>query len=113
MGTQPSPILNSVFFYSWGKFSLQCEGIKEQVSYLDKTSTKLSVKEGLNCGSAALPTGYKPALTSVNTSRPLRPRSWPLPATGVPDRPFPVQRVLERLEREHPGGHGGDAELRQ
>jgi len=61
-----SPILNSVFFYSWGKFSLQCEGIKEQVSYLDKTSTKLAVKEGTNCGSEALPTGYKPTLTSVN-----------------------------------------------
>ena len=36
-GTRSSPVRNSVFFYSWGKFSLQCEGIKEQVTYLDKS----------------------------------------------------------------------------
>jgi hypothetical protein len=66
ISTTANPIVDSVFFYSFGKFSLQCEGIKEQVQYLDKSSTKTAVKEGTNCGSEVLPTGYKPSLTSVN-----------------------------------------------
>ncbi len=65
-GTAVSPVGDSIFFYSWGKFSLQCEGIKEQVTYLDKSSTKEAVKEGTDCGSEALPAGFKPDLVPVN-----------------------------------------------
>ena len=57
-----SPVGDSIFFYSWGKFSLQCEGVKEQITFLDKSSTKEDVKEGTNCGSEALPAGFKPDL---------------------------------------------------
>ena len=83
-------ILDSVFFYSWGKFSLQCEGIKEQITYLDKSSTKSSVKEGTNCGSEALPTGYKPSLTSVNGISASPTSILASSGTGV----YPIDRFL-------------------
>jgi len=65
-----SPVGDSIFFYSFGKFNLQCEGIKEQVQYLDHSKTVISnTKDGANCGSAPIPTGIsttKLALTPVN-----------------------------------------------
>jgi hypothetical protein len=62
-------IEDSIFFYSWGKFSLQCEGLKSQTQYLDKSSTKLAIKEGTNCGGldlSTLTTKYQPELVPVN-----------------------------------------------
>jgi ABC-type phosphate transport system substrate-binding protein len=68
-GTGATPVGDSVFFYSFGKFNLQCEGVKEQVQYLDKSKTVISdSKDGANCGSTPLPTAPadKLALTPVN-----------------------------------------------
>jgi ABC-type phosphate transport system substrate-binding protein len=51
-----SPVGDSAFFYSFGKFNLQCEGLKSQITYLDKSKSAITnVKAGTNCGSEAIP----------------------------------------------------------
>ena len=68
-----APVADSIFFYSLGKFNLQCEGVKEQVQYFDKSKAPaVNVKEGTNCGSEAIPStntllfGSKLGLPEVN-----------------------------------------------
>jgi ABC-type phosphate transport system substrate-binding protein len=65
-----APIGNSIFFYSLGKYNLQCEGLKQQVQYFDKSKAPLvNIKVNTNCGSEALPTalaGSKLFLPWVN-----------------------------------------------
>jgi hypothetical protein len=65
-----SPVGDSIYYYPFGLFNVECEGLKEQVSYLDKSKTVLAnTKAGANCGSAPLPTGSaadKLALAPVN-----------------------------------------------
>jgi ABC-type phosphate transport system substrate-binding protein len=69
-----SPVGNSIYYYPFGLFNLECQGLKSQVTYLDKSKTTLSnTKAGQNCGSAPLPTGTaadKLALTPVNQVAP-------------------------------------------
>ena len=65
-----SPVGDSIYYYPFGLFNQECQGLKEQVSYLDKSKTVLAnTKAGTNCGSAPLPTGSaadKLALAPVN-----------------------------------------------
>jgi hypothetical protein len=65
-----SPVADSIYYYPYGTFTVQCEGLKEQVQYLDKSKTLISnTKDGANCGSTPLPTGSsadKLSLTPVN-----------------------------------------------
>ena len=63
-----SPVGDSIFFYSFGKFNLQCEGLKEQVSYIDKSKSIIAdYKAGTNCGTVpAKSDNDNFALTPVN-----------------------------------------------
>jgi ABC-type phosphate transport system substrate-binding protein len=61
-----NPISDSIFFYSWGKFNLQCEGLKSETSYFDKSDSKEVVKTDADCGNLPLPSGTKLQLEEVN-----------------------------------------------
>jgi ABC-type phosphate transport system substrate-binding protein len=61
-----SPVANELFFYSYGKFSEQCAGLKEKVSYADgSSSVPANYKKDTFCGSAPVPTGDKVALAPI------------------------------------------------
>jgi hypothetical protein len=62
-----SPVGDSVYYYPYGVFTQQCEGLKEKISYIDKSSTEPTpTKAGANCGGAPLPSGDRVSLTPVN-----------------------------------------------
>jgi ABC-type phosphate transport system substrate-binding protein len=88
-GSAASPVADMTFFYSFGKFNLQCEGIKEKVSYSDHSSiVPANFKAGTECGSTTLPTGDKLSLTPVNTIAPNT--QTIIGGTSV----FPIDRLL-------------------
>jgi ABC-type phosphate transport system substrate-binding protein len=87
-------VANSAFFYSWGKYNLQCEGTKEQTSYIDKTKGPITnVKAGTNCGTVPQNPTAKSVLTlaPVNAVAP-SPTSI-LGSTTV----FPITRFLYNI----------------
>ncbi|HXZ62328.1 MAG TPA: substrate-binding domain-containing protein, partial [Acidimicrobiales bacterium] len=85
-----SPVGDSIDYYPYGLFNLECEGLKEQVSYLDKSKTTLSdTKAGANCGSAPLPTGAKLTLTPVNGVS-----ANPETILGTSGQVYPIDRFL-------------------
>jgi ABC-type phosphate transport system substrate-binding protein len=85
-----SPVGDSIFFYSFGKFNLQCQGLKEQVQYLDHSKVVISnTKAGSNCGSTPLPVGDKMALTPVGG---VLPNAQTIIGTG--GTVFPIDRFL-------------------
>jgi hypothetical protein len=96
-GASNSPVGDSIFFYSWGKFNLQCEGLKQQINYIDKTNTKTTSsgngKAGINCGSTPLPTSAKLTLTAVNGVVPSAQSILGSGGTTV----FPVDRFLYNI----------------
>jgi hypothetical protein len=89
------PVGDSIFFYSWGKFNLQCEGLKSQTSFIDKsktiTTTPNNGKAGADCGSTPLPSTDKLTLTPVNGVAPSA--SSILGGGSV----FPVDRFLYNI----------------
>jgi ABC-type phosphate transport system substrate-binding protein len=89
------PVGDSIFFYSWGKFNLQCEGLKSQTSFIDKsktiTTTSNNGKAGADCGSTPLPSTDKLTLTPVNGVAPSA--SSILGGGSV----FPVDRFLYNI----------------
>ena len=61
------PVANGIFFYSFGKYSAQCTGIKSKTTYFDKSPGPVtSTKVNADCGGTVLPTGYKTALGAIN-----------------------------------------------
>jgi len=89
-----SPVGDSIFFYSYGKYNLQCEGLKEQVSYIDKsTGPKINLKAGTDCGSEAVPSTLGKttlALTPVNGVAPSAASILATTGTDV----YPIDRYL-------------------
>lgn len=66
-GSNVNPANNGIFFYSYGKYSAQCAGVKSKTQYFDKSPGPAPViKTNADCGGAPLPPGYKTALGSVN-----------------------------------------------
>lgn len=85
-----SPVAGGIFFYSYGKFAEQCAGLKEQVSYQDKSKTTVAnYKAGTHCGSTLLPTGDKVVLSKV-TAKAATPKSI---IAGT----YPITRYLNNV----------------
>jgi hypothetical protein len=62
-----SPAANGIFFYSFGKYSEQCAGVKSKTEYFDKSAGPVvNTKVNADCGGLVLPSGYKTALGAVN-----------------------------------------------
>lgn len=62
-----TPAQNGIFFYSFGKYSAQCAGVKTKTTYFDKSPGPVtSVKANQDCGGTTLPTGYKTQLGEIN-----------------------------------------------
>jgi ABC-type phosphate transport system substrate-binding protein len=85
-------VSDAAFFYSWGKYNLQCEGSKSQTSYIDKSKTAaVTIKAGTNCGTVPGITATDKdaiALTAVNSVAPST--GSILGTSGV----FPITRFL-------------------
>ena len=61
-----TPAANGIFFYSFGKYSAQCAGVKSKTTYFDKSAGPVtSLKANADCGGTTLPTGYKTALGEI------------------------------------------------
>jgi hypothetical protein len=90
-GHTPSPVKDSIFYYSYGKFADQCAGVKEKVTYADGSSAIVAtIKKNADCGSAVLPTGDKVALSEV-TGKAANPKSISTSST------YPITRYLNNV----------------
>jgi len=90
LNANASPVGNSIDYYPFGTFNLQCEGLKEQVQYFDKSKGPLTnTKAGADCGSTPLPTGASAdrlALAPVNSVVPN--------AATIINSSYPIPRFL-------------------
>ena len=87
------PVANGIFFYSFGKYSQQCAGLKSKTTYFDKSAGPVvNTKVNSNCGGLTLPTGYKTALGAINT---ISPNPQTILATSGTE--FPVDRFVYNI----------------
>jgi len=87
---------NAIFFYSFGKFAAQCQGVKTKIEYTDKTLAAtppdVDQKVNSNCGGTPLATGEKVAMGTVNEI-PLNPETIIVPSS-YSGSPWPIDRFL-------------------
>ena len=98
-----SPAANGIFFYSFGKYSAQCAGIKSKTTYFDKSAGPVvSVKANADCGGTTLPAGYKTALGEIN-GVPVNPQTiLATSGTVFPDDRFVFNVYSNGSDTTHP-----------